>query len=304
MTKKTKVEITLGPIPFLWNADRWRDFYFQIADEAPVSAVYIGETICSKRSPFTMPLYGDVMERLEKAGKTVIFSTLGEVAVPLDRKLVKSVCAMEDRMVEANDTSALWHVSGRPHAIGPLMNVYNEETLKALARRGASRVSLPSELPAKAIEALSQTAKDLNIALEVQVFGRTSLALSARCYHARAHGRIKDNCMFVCENDPDGMDLKTLSGDPFLTVNGIQTLSYASLNLAGEMPAMTKMGIAAFRLSPHSRHMIETAHLFRRVADGALAAQEAGAALRKLYPDMPFANGFYHQKPGHQWVAA
>ena len=45
-------ELTLGPILFHWPADKKRDFYFQIADESPVDTVYIGEVICSKRSPF------------------------------------------------------------------------------------------------------------------------------------------------------------------------------------------------------------------------------------------------------------
>ena len=44
-------ELTLGPNLFNWAPESWRDFYFRIADEAPVSIVYLGETICSKRAP-------------------------------------------------------------------------------------------------------------------------------------------------------------------------------------------------------------------------------------------------------------
>ena len=29
-------ELTLGPVLFNWEPERWRDFYFRIADEAPV----------------------------------------------------------------------------------------------------------------------------------------------------------------------------------------------------------------------------------------------------------------------------
>ena len=39
-------ELTLGPVLFNWNPERWRDFYFRIADEAPVASVYLGEVIC------------------------------------------------------------------------------------------------------------------------------------------------------------------------------------------------------------------------------------------------------------------
>jgi len=30
-------ELTLGPVLFNWQPERWRDFYFRIADEAPVT---------------------------------------------------------------------------------------------------------------------------------------------------------------------------------------------------------------------------------------------------------------------------
>lgn len=38
-----RLSLTLGPVLFLWDEDRWRDFYFQIADEADVDTVVIGE---------------------------------------------------------------------------------------------------------------------------------------------------------------------------------------------------------------------------------------------------------------------
>ena len=44
--------LTLGPILFNWKPERRRDFYFRIADEAPIDCVYLGEVVCSKREPF------------------------------------------------------------------------------------------------------------------------------------------------------------------------------------------------------------------------------------------------------------
>ena len=44
-------ELTLGPVLFNWQPEAWRDFYFRIADEAPVTAVYLGEVVCFKRAP-------------------------------------------------------------------------------------------------------------------------------------------------------------------------------------------------------------------------------------------------------------
>ena len=51
-------ELTLGPVLFNWEPERWRDFYFRIADEAPVGTVYLGEVICFKRAPLFERLLG------------------------------------------------------------------------------------------------------------------------------------------------------------------------------------------------------------------------------------------------------
>ncbi len=294
--------VTLGPVLFNWQPEAWRDFYFRIADEAPVSTVYIGETVCSKRAPLIEPHYQEVAERLQAAGKTVVFSSLSEVVSKVDRKLAEQICtAADDFLVEANDGSALLHLKGRPHHIGPLMNVYNERTVAFLAGNGATNVCLPAEMPATAVAALCEATRDLNVGVEVQVFGRQSLALSARCYHARAHGRTKDSCRFVCEEDPDGLNLTTIDGRKFLTVNGIQTLSYEYLNLVREVPALRAMGVSRFRLSPHTLDMVGIAKIFARVVEGQLATGEAAALLEAMKPNAPFANGFYYGKPGYTW---
>ena len=207
-------------------------------------------------------------------------------------------------MVEVNDASALLHLRGRPHHIGPFMNVYNERTVAVLARGGARNICLPAEMPAAAIGALCAETAKLGVSVEAQVFGRLPLALSARCYHARAHGRSKDSCQFVCENDPDGMPLRTLEDQPFLAVNGIQTLSHDYLNLIGELADLQAMGVTRFRLSPHSCDMVAVAAIFRAVLDRRIAVPEAAAQLDALKLDAPFSNGFYYGKPGHSWNRA
>lgn len=292
-------DLTLGPVMFNWAPDAWRDFYFRIADEAPVETVYLGESICSKRAPLFDPHFEAVAARLAAAGKTVVFSTLSEVMSKLDRKLVENISAGE--LVEANDASAFPYLRGRPHRIGPFVNVYNERTLGVLARGGARNICLPVELPAAAIRTLAAEARALDVTLEVQVFGRLPLALSARCYHARAHGRSKDSCQFVCENDPDGLVLRTLDDRPFLAVNGIQTMSFEYLNLSGDLGALQDMGIRRFRLSPHSCDMVRVANVFRAALDRRIDLQEAQAQLEALTIEAPFSNGFFHGKPGMQW---
>lgn len=299
-----RAELTLGPIPFHWPAERKLDFYARIADEAPVETVYLGEVVCSKRAPFFDRHIPAVADRLQRGGKRVVFATLAEVMLKREREAVAALCAMTDEEIEVNDATALSFVSGRLHRVGPMLNVYNEETLSYLARRGATHFSLPAEVPGNAVEVLAHRAQELGAGLEVQVFGRASLALSARCYHARAHGRVKDNCQFVCEDDPDGMPLATLDGGDFLAVNGIQTLSHAYVCLLAELPAMAAIGVTAFRLMPHTLDMVAVARIFRDAADGRIDADEAEDRLLALGPLPPLANGFWHGRPGHLRVPA
>lgn len=293
--------LTLGPVLYNWPVEYWRDFYFQIADEAPVSTVYLGEVICSKRAPLFDAYLDDVVTRLENAGKKLVYSTLAEVASNIDRRHVKRVAGSADILIEANDSSALWHLENRPHTIGPYMNAYNEDSLEFFAGNGAQSICLPPEMPASGIAALSTTAERLGVALEVLVYGRMPLALSARCYHARAHGRTKDSCQFICDQDMDGMVLDTLEDKPFLVINGIQTLSYTYLNLVNELEELAASGINHFRISPQSTGTVEICDVFRSVLDQERSPSEACEALQESCAAAPFANGFYHQRPGFEW---
>ena len=300
----TRTQLTLGPLLFHWPADKKRDFYARIADEAPIDVVYLGEVVCSKRAPFSEPHLPALAERLTRAGKQVVFSTLAEVMLNRERQMTADLCGLSDYQIEVNDASALEAISGAPHRIGQLFNVYNEETLRYLARRGAIHFALPAELPRDSIRVLADAARENDVGLEVQVFGRAPLALSARCYHARAHGRVKDNCQFVCEEDPDGMTLRTLDGHDWLVVNGVQTLSHPYLCLLREVADLQALGVTHLRLSPHTLDMVAAARLFRQVADGALDAVEAEARLVKLGELQALANGFWHGRPGHDCVTA
>jgi len=297
-----KTKLTIAPILFHWSAERKLDFYARIADEAPVDVVYLGEVICSKRTPFFEKHYDEVAERLTRGGKTVVFSTLAEVMLKRERNMIAGFCALEDYELEINDSAALWHLEGKNYRVGSLMNVYNEDTMAYLAGKGATHFSLPAELPRASVALLAAAAERLGVTLEVQVFGRVSLALSARCYHARAHGRIKDNCQFVCEEDKDGMPLNTLDKEEFLTVNGIQTLSHSYLNLLDGLDDMKAMAVSHYRLVPHTQDMVAVANIFRATLDNKVSASEAGERLAALDIPAPFSNGFWHGQPGHRWV--
>jgi len=297
-------KLALGPILFHWPAETKRDFYFRIADEAPVDVVYLGEVVCSKRAPFFERHLTDVTERLKRAGKTVVVSSLAEVMTRQEREMAAALATIDNVEVEANDTAALYYLRGKPHRIGPYINVYNEATLAHLVAQGATHVCLPAELNEPVISALAGTAASQGVGVEVTVYGRIGLALSARCYHARAHGRNKDNCQYVCEADADGMAISTLDRTPFLTVNGVQTLSYGCVNMAQELVTLAEMGVDTFRLSPHSHDMVPVITAFRKLLEGRLAARDALARIRESSLEVPFVNGFYHGIEGHRWVEA
>src|SRR5690606_31854653 len=140
-----------------------------------------------------------------------------------------------------------------------------------------------------------------DVELEVWAFGRVPLAISARCYHARAHGLAKDSCQFVCGKDPDGLDVETLDDHGFLAINGVQTLSYSCCNLLREAAGLAADGVGSFRLSPHSCDMVVVAQSFADVLGGRIGPDEAMTRVRSLGIGAPFSNGFVHGAAGAEY---
>jgi collagenase-like PrtC family protease len=142
------------------------------------------------------------------------------------------------------------------------------------------------------------------VLFEGLAFGRQPLAISERCYHARLHKLAKDNCRFVCENDPDGLAVDTLDGERFLAINGVQTLSFTCANLVADIPALSAAGLRALRLSPQVCDMAAVARVFRDVLDGRREAGSGLEALGAIYPKATFANGFLHGEAGARRIGA
>lgn len=289
------MELTLGPVLFNWQPDTWRDFYFRIADEAPVDHVVLGEVVCSKRAPFFADHLPSVIDRLQAAGKRVMPGSLILVSLPRERRQMAELAAIDGMMMEVNDLTCLEAVAGRPHAIGPFVNVYNEATAGWLAGRGARRICLPPELPLASIRMIAAALPSVTI--EIFAFGKVPLAISARCYHARIHTLTKDNCQYVCAHDPDGLAVKTLDGADFLSVNGVQTLSHSCATALEDIEDLKAAGVRALRLSPQVCDMVAVTGIFRDVLDGRQAPEDGTRSLAALYP-VPFANGFLHAAPG------
>lgn len=297
------MQLTLGPILGNWPADRFADFYARIADEADIDRVVIGEVVCSKRLPFFADRIAPAAERLAAAGKQVVFASLGLVTLPRERRQARDATELGGP-VEINDLTMLRYLApGQPFTVGPLVNVYNEGTLGFLAARGALSVCLPPELPLASIATLARAAPSTGADIEVWGFGRVPLAISGRCYHARIHGLAKDSCQFVCAQDPDGLEVDTLDGEPFLAANGVQTLSFTCADALGAVDALAAAGVARLRLSPQSCDMVAVARIFRDRCAGRIDPADATTRLSALLPSMPLSNGFMLGPVGAAHVA-
>jgi len=106
MTDLNPAQLTLGPNLFNWAPEAWRDFYFRIADEAPIDTVYVGEVVCSKRTPFFAPVLPEVVERLLDSGKGVVISTLGLIMNRRELEQLRETAEDSDILIEANDIAA------------------------------------------------------------------------------------------------------------------------------------------------------------------------------------------------------
>jgi collagenase-like PrtC family protease len=293
MSTAQRLSLTLGPVFYNWPVARWIDFYNRVADEAPVDRVCLGEVVCSKRKPFLDEVILGTVDRLERGGKEVVYATL---ALPTTKREMRDIGDMIQAgyRIEANDMATVHLLNGREHVVGPFLNVYNEDALALHMKLGASRVCLPPELPLESIRVMAAG----NGAVEVFAFGRPPLALSARCYSARSAGMTKDSCQFVCESERDGMEVTTMDGTPFLSVNGIQTLGYTVTAATREIAELREARVVALRLSPQSCDMVRVAQIFCDLCDGHTTPKEANEALHVMGLPGPLSDGFLRGLPG------
>ncbi|MDO8409517.1 MAG: U32 family peptidase [Phenylobacterium sp.] len=248
------LEITLGPLLFNWPAADIAGFYERMAHEPLVRRIYLGEVVCGKREPLAAATLLGAADLLRDAGKEVVWSTLGLISTPRDRRLLRGVAEQDGWLLELNDLAALSLLPNcHPFVAGPLLNIYNGSAAQILVDRGCERLCANIELSLAAIGEIHRACPDLEI--EVFGFGRLPLALSARCYHARQAGLSKDTCRFVCDRDPDGQAVQTLEGASFLSINGIQTLSHGVHTVAASPGELQAAGVRAVRLSPHACDM-------------------------------------------------
>jgi collagenase-like PrtC family protease len=293
--------LSLGPILYYWPREQVLDFYAEML-ETPVETVYLGEAVCSKRRLLRPEDWWELAERVAASGREPVISTLALIESEGELKVLSRLCADRRFLVEANDLGALDFLEGRVFAAGPSINLYNQGTLAFLAAHGLKRWVMPVELGrATAIELIRT--RPAGVECEVFAYGRLPLAYSARCFTAYNHGQGKDDCQFRCIEYPDGLQIATQEGAPFLALNGIQTQSAATHNLLPSLGELGGLGVDLLRISPQSRHTAAVVETFDACLRDDLEVGEGVARLRGLVPS-GLADGYWTGNAGIAWSQA
>ncbi len=254
---KNKPQISLGPLLYFWPKETVLSFYLDI-ENSPVDIVYLGETVCSKRTIMSYQDWLDVAKSLQLAGKKVVLSGLTLLESASDLRRLERLCKEKEFGIEANDFAAveLLHAQGRDFVTGPAINIYNQHSLAFLASQGMKRWTLSVELGRNELTKLQAT-RPAGVETEVFVWGKMPLAYSARCFTARAHNLPKDDCQLRCLADPSGLQMSTREGESFLTINGIQTQSALTCNLMEHTCELNELDVDVWRISPQAENTLD-----------------------------------------------
>lgn len=295
------MKLALGPLQYFWPREQVLAFYSEAAGW-PVDIIYLGEVVCPKRRELRLDDWLEIGGWLADAGKDVVLSSLTLLEAGSELGALRRLCNNGRLPVEANDMAAVGMLAraGLPFIGGPTLNIYNARTLAVLAGQGMTRWVLPFELSGATAAALVAAAPE-QCPCEVFAWGRLPLAWSARCYTARAEDLPKDHCNLACRADADGRLMRTREDQPFLVLNGIQTQSALTQDLAPWLAELRTAGVSVLRLSPQSEHMNEVVRAFdlaRRVAPDS----ELLARLASLAP-VGTCDGYWRGVPGFDRVA-
>ena len=298
------MKLALGPLLYYWPRQETLAFYANIAT-SPVDTVYLGETVCSRRHELRLDDWFGLARDLAAAGKEVVLATQSLIESEPDLKTLRQITSQGDFRVEANDMGAVRLLEANQvtdWVAGPTLNVFNPQTLDLLMAAGARRWVVAPEISGADLAAV-RAGLAAPIETEVYAYGRLPLAFSARCFTARHFNLQKDACEFRCLSVEDGIVLRTREGEPFLTLNGIQTQSARVHNLLADLPGLAGRA-EVLRVSPQGAHTLDILTLFRAALDAKLTPSAALDASRDYMPEAP-CNGFWHGRPGvEQYVAA
>lgn len=300
--------LAVGPVTYYWTRASLTEFYAEVADSA-AQTVYLGETVCARRREMKAEDWFDLARDLRAAGKDVVLSAQVLVESESDLRVLRRLAENGEFQVEANDAAAVRLLAGRgPFVLGPHINIYSRDALREYAQLGPSRWVAPLELSIEAVAAINPSNDPLPggtggapIETEIFAFGRMPLAFSARCFTARHYHLQKDDCAFRCIEHPDGLLLSSREGEPFLSMNGIQTQSAGTHCLIGEREALARAGIRRLRLSPQARNFAAIVRCFDEVFNRSEPAAGAAAMLAELCLPGGLVNGYAAGRPGKDW---
>jgi collagenase-like PrtC family protease len=287
------MQLSLGPVLYYWSRDDLYAFYEEAA-ELPVDIIYLGETVCSKRRSLRTEDWLALAQKLNReSDKQIVLSTLSLLEAESELKTLRRICDNGDLLVEANDMAAVQILSrmGLPFTTGPTVNIYNTETLNVLVQAGLKRWVMPLELSGSTLKSMKANLAQ-ETECEIFAYGRMPLTLSARCFTARSHNLPKDDCQYKCIDYPEGRLLSTQDAEPFLVLNGIQTLSALTCNLLGEIGELESNGADILRISPQPQHTSRIVKAFREALEGGTPPD-----LKPCSP-LGFCNGFWRENAG------